>query len=494
VVDADMRLVAWNHRYEQLFNYPSGMLYVGRHISDLIRYNAEQGKIQSDDDDDIETAIQRRIQFMQAGTSHIFQRTLNDSQVIELKGRPLPGGGYVTSYNDVSEYKRVEGELREINEHLEQRVAERTQEAGLAQATRSRFLAAVSHDVLQPINAARLFASAMHDTTEQQELKRLSDRVDTSLRAAEELLDGLLDISQLDAGGLEPELSVFDGRELLLNLQEQYRPMAARRQLDIRLHMQPVLLYSDPRLLRRVLQNFIANALRYTSKGRIVLAGRRRGEQIVLQVWDTGQGIPANHIEQIYTEFHRYEQASDWGERGMGLGLSICQRIANLLEHPLDARSIVGKGSMFSITVPLAKASAMPAAIPVKPAHSPQHTLTGLRVLCLDNDVEILMGMEALLSNWGVEVIAATTIDEALEKMALKPQVLLVDYHLHDRLDGLDSLDTLREHARHLHGALLTADGSEELKKKARQRGNLVLTKPVRPASLRAFLTAHHHN
>src|SRR5699024_9937805 len=131
---------------------------------------------------------------------------------------------------------------------------------------------------------------------------------------------------------------------------------------------------------------------------------------------------------------------------------------------------------------------------PVKPAHSPQHTLTGLRVLCLDNDVEILMGMEALLSNWGVEVIAATTIDEALEKMALKPQVLLVDYHLHDRLDGLDSLDTLREHARHLHGALLTADGSEELKKKARQRGYLVLTKPVRPAALRDFLTAHHHN
>lgn len=493
VVDADMRLVAWNHRYEQLFNYPTGMLYVGRHISDLIRYNAEQGKIQSEDTHDIEDAILRRIQFMQAGTSHIFQRTLNNSQVIELKGRPLPGGGYVTSYNDVTEYKRVEGELREINEHLEQRVAERTQEAELAQATRSRFLAAVSHDVLQPINAARLFASAMHETADQQELQRLADRVDTSLRAAEELLDGLLDISQLDTGGLEPELSVFDGRELLLDLQEQYRPMAARRQLDIRLYMQPMLLHTDQRLLRRVLQNFIANALRYTSQGRIVLAGRRRKNQVVLQVWDTGQGIPANHIEQIYTEFHRYEQASDWGERGMGLGLSICQRIANLLEHPLDARSIVGKGSMFSITVPLAERDSMPTPTPIKSPQKQQHTLAGLRVLCLDNDVEILLGMEALLSHWGVEVIKATTIDEALDKMALEPQVLLVDYHLHDRLDGLDSLDALRENARHLHGALLTADGSEELKKKARQRGYLVLTKPVRPASLRAFLTAHHN-
>src|SRR5699024_226973 len=440
----------------------------------------------------IEDAIQRRMQFMRAGTSHIYQRTLNDSQVIELKGRPLPAGGYVTSYNDVTEYKRVEGELREINEHLEQRVAERTQAAELAQATRSRFLAAVSHDVLQPINAARLFASAMHEAQDEQELKRLADRVDTSLRAAEELLDGLLDISQLDAGALEPELSVFDGRELLRNLQEQYMPMASRRQLEIRLYMQPTMLYSDQRLLRRILQNFISNALRYTTTGRIVLAGRRRGDKVILQVWDTGQGIPPHHIEKIYTEFHRYEQANDWGERGMGLGLSICHRIATLLEHPLDAQSRVGKGSMFSVTVPIATAAQPAAEAPVVTSSTQQRTLTGLRVLCLDNDVDILMGMEALLSHWGVAVIQATTIDEALEKMALQPQVLLVDYHLHDRLDGLDSLDALRENARHLPGALLTADGSEKLKKQARQRGYLVLTKPVRPASLRAFLTAYY--
>src|SRR5699024_393894 len=150
-------------------------------------------------------------------------------------GDALPNGVYVNSYNVVIAYTRVVGALRDSNDHVQQRVADRTQEADLAEDTRSRFLAAVSHDVLQPINAARLFASAMHDTTEQQELKRLSDRVDTSLRAAEELLDGLLDNSQINAGGLEPEISVFDGRELLLNLQEQYRPMAARRQLDIRL-------------------------------------------------------------------------------------------------------------------------------------------------------------------------------------------------------------------------------------------------------------------
>src|SRR5690625_3985393 len=159
VVDADMRLVAWNQRYQQLFNYPPGMLYVGRHVADLIRFNAERGKIDYKDDNDIEEAIEKRIEYMRAGTSHVFQRTINNNtHVIELRGRPLVGGGYVTSYNDITEFKRVESELLEINETLEQRVAAKTKEARQAQEARTLFLTAVSHDVLQPINAARLFA------------------------------------------------------------------------------------------------------------------------------------------------------------------------------------------------------------------------------------------------------------------------------------------------------------------------------------------------
>lgn len=489
VVDADMCLVAWNQRYQQLFDYPPGMLYVGRPVADLIRFNAQRGKIEHLHDQDIEDAISRRVSFMLAGTSHVFQRTLNNRQVIELRGRPLPGGGYVTSYSDVTEYKRVERELLEINENLEQRVADRTQEAELAQQSRTHFLTAVSHDVLQPINAARLFASALYDSSEPNEMQHLAERVDASLRAAEELLDGLLDISQLDAGALRPELTVFNAKTLLQDLLEQYAPVAQRRGLQLRMYMRSVYVRSDQRLLRRVLQNFLANALRYTRQGRIVIAGRLKGDQVEFQVWDSGQGIPPHHLEQIYAEFHRYEQSFDWGERGMGLGLSICQRISSLLNHPLKAQSTVGRGSMFSIGVPIAPKPPTDFAS-VLPKPSLSQALTGLRVLCLDNDVEILMGMQALLSQWGVEVITATTIDDALTKMRLNPHVLLADYHLHDRLDGLDSLDALRENARHLHGALLTADGSDELKQAARQRGYLVLTKPVKPASLRSFLAA----
>ncbi|NLJ61797.1 MAG: hybrid sensor histidine kinase/response regulator [Alcaligenaceae bacterium] len=493
VVDADMCLVAWNQRYQQLFDYPAGMLYVGRPVADLIRFNAKRGKIQHRDEQDIEKAVSRRIAFMRAGTSHVFQRTLNNKQVIELRGRPLPGGGYVTSYTDVTEYKRVERELLEINENLEQRVQARTQEAELAQLSRTHFLTAVSHDVLQPINAARLFASALYGSKDPTEMQHLAERVDASLRAAEELLDGLLDISQLDAGALKPDITVFDAQELLQDLLEQYAPLAQRRQLRLRMYMRPVYVRSDHRLLRRVLQNFMANALRYTRQGRIILAGRVRGDQVEFQVWDSGQGIPPHHLEQIYAEFHRYEQSFDWGERGLGLGLSICQRIAALLGHALRAQSTVGKGSMFSIQVPLAQKHE-PTPVSALAKQNLQLPLAGLRVLCLDNDVEILMGMQALLSQWGVEVITAITIDEALTKMDLDPQVLLVDFHLHDRLDGLDALDALRENARHLHGALLTADGSDELKQRARQRGYLVLTKPVKPASLRSFLAAHYRS
>jgi CheY-like chemotaxis protein/anti-sigma regulatory factor (Ser/Thr protein kinase) len=249
---------------------------------------------------------------------------------------------------------------------------------------------------------------------------------------------------------------------------------------------------SDRRLLRRVLQNFMANALRYTRTGRIVLGLRVRGEQVELQVWDTGPGIPEHHMQQIFNEFHRYQQPFDWGEQGLGLGLSICQRISRLLDHGLNARSQPGHGSMFSITLPRVAAPAAPLVEARQAtAFGGDDSLAGLRVLCVDNDQEILDGMRALLGRWKVEVIAASTVDMALEKLAERPDVMLVDYHLHDRMDGLDALVALREAAgRPLHGALLTADGRDELKRLARERGYRVLTKPVKPASLRAFLMA----
>ncbi len=486
VVDGQMRLVAWNGPYQEMFGYPEGMLYVGRPVSDLIRWNAERGEM---GEGDVETQVRRRLEHMDAGAPHVFERVRTSGQVIEVVGRPLPGGGYVTTYSDVTDYKRVEHALREMNETLEQRVELRTREAEAAQQSRTRFLAAISHDVLQPLNAARLFASAMHESEAPAEQARLASRVDASLRAAEELLDGLLDVSRLDAGVLQPQLSDFDAADLLHELQAQYAPGAAQRGLSLRVHA-PVSLpvRSDRRLLRRALQNFIGNALRYAQHGSVLLAARVRGGDALLQVWDTGPGIPEAHLEQIFEEFHRFDQPGERAEHGLGLGLSICQRVSNVLNHPLDVRSRVGHGSVFSIRVP--RAASAPAAARTH-AYPQDDTLHGLRVLCVDNDPGILDGMRALLQRWGVGVRGASTIADALVEAGSAPHVLLVDYHLHDRLDGLDTLDALRAaYGKDVAGALLTADGSDALKQAAQARGYRLLTKPVKPASLRAFLAA----
>jgi Na+/proline symporter/signal transduction histidine kinase/ActR/RegA family two-component response regulator len=491
VVDAQMRLVAWNRRYQQLFDYPDGMLYVGRPVADLLRWNAARGEMGPGD---AEAHIERRLEHLRAGTPHVFERVRANGQVIEMHGQPLPGGGYVTSYSDITDYKRVEQALREVNETLEQRVELRTREAEAAQQSKTRFLAAISHDVLQPLNAARLFASALRESDDPGEQARLATRVDASLRAAEELLDGLLDVSRLDAGVLLPQPTDFDAADLLRELAAQYAPSAAQRGLSLRVHApRPMPVRSDRRLLRRALQNFLGNALRYTQQGGVLLAARQRGDGIALEVWDTGPGIPANHLDQIFEEFHRFDQPGERGERGLGLGLSICQRISHVLGHPLAVQSRVGRGSLFAIRVPVASAPLAAAAEREPPSAQEDDALQGLRVLCLDNDREILAGMQALLARWGVQAALATTVDEALATMADAPQVLLVDYHLHDRMDGLDALDALRQAAGHdLPGALLTGDGSDALKLAARERGYRVLTKPIKPASLRAFLTAQY--
>jgi CheY-like chemotaxis protein len=269
----------------------------------------------------------------------------------------------------------------------------------------------------------------------------------------------------------------------------QFAPLAASRGLGLKVHGTHLSLDSDRRLLRRVLQNYLANALRYTQAGRVVLGARRRDKLVEIQVWDSGPGIPEHHLHQIFVEFQQFEQPSPWGERGLGLGLSICQRISRMLDHPLQVRSWPGRGSMFSISVPLSTAAQVAVAARAAPG---TENLFGLRVLCLDNDREILDGMRALLERWRVTVDTAETVDAAIACVQLcRPDVLLVDYHLHDRLHGLDALDALREACgRATPGALLTADGSDALKHAARARGYPVLTKPIKPASLRAYLTA----
>lgn len=502
VVDARMRLVAWNRSYLELFDYPEGMVHVGVSVADLIRWNAELGECGPGE---VDEHVAKRIDYMRAGSSHLFQRIRPDGTVIEMRGRALPGGGYVTTYTDVTAYKNAERALIEVNETLEQRVEQRTAElsealvataharraAETANVSKTRFLAAASHDLLQPLNAARLFTSALRQHPGlDAEASGLAERIDASFRAAEDLLDALLDTSRLDAGSYRPEVGGFALSELFESLQAQFALVAEQRGLRLRVVPTTLAVHSDPQLLRRILQNFLSNALRYTSRGRVLLGARRLAGEVRIEVWDTGPGIAADQRARIFDEFQRLEQPSPWGEKGLGLGLSICDRLAGILNHRLDLHSQVNHGSCFAVTVP--RSESVPARRQRVERSGPDKQLP-LTVLCLDNDAAILEGMQALLSRWGVDCRIALDVEQARGELLRGPiDLILADYHLADGVDGLQAAQQL---LRDLGGtlppmALITADGSSELKQRARALGYPVLHKPVRPAALRALLTS----
>jgi PAS domain S-box-containing protein len=504
VVDADLKLLAWNRRYVDMFGYPDGFVYVGRPVADLMHFNAARGELGPGEPLE---QVTRRLSHLRAGTPYVFQRVRRDGRVYEIRGQPMPDRGYVTTYTDVTEYKLAEQALLEAKQGLEVRVEERThalqlalqaeaaakRQAEEANVGKTRFVAAASHDLLQPLNAARLFASALEaQAGEDGGLREIAAHIDSSLRAAEELLDGLLDIARLDSGAMRPEISTFPIAELLADLERQYAPVAASRQLQLRVVRSEEWVTSDRVMLRRILQNYLANALRYTRRGGVIVScrGRGRGESLSLRVSDTGPGIAEHHLEAIYAEFTRLERQSPWGEKGLGLGLSICDRIARLLEHELELRSRPGRGSTFGVRVPVGR-PVVRAPTVARPAVGVAR-LEGLVALCVDNDPTILQAMAALLERWGVRVVPAATIAEAQSAFAGGGiDVVLADYHLDDGEDGLTLIESLRHGTlQPASAALITADHGPELLARARTLGCPVLRKPVKPAALRAFLGA----
>ena len=494
MVDRDLRLVAWNQRYETLFEYPPGFLYVGMPINEAIQLNAERGLCGAGDPARL---TRRRMAHLRSGSPHVSERRRPDGRVVETRVQPMADGGMVSTFTDVTDYKKVESELREIAETLEMRVEERTEqlrqaklEAEQANHSKTKFVAAASHDLLQPMNAARLFVSALRSRDlKDGEAASLAERVDTSLRAAEELVDALLDISKLDAGAVQPEVKDVAAADLLESLAEQFAPLAADRGLELTVMPTRLAVRTDPRMIKRVLQNFIANALRYTRHGGVLVGCRRRGSEVEFQVWDTGPGVPSEALALIFEEFRRLEQPSPWGEKGVGLGLSICDRIARILGHQLVVRSRHGHGSVFAIRTPRSIALAVHRNVPDPRTRGVP--LQGMTVLCLDDELDILDGMTALLGRWGVRVLAARTIGEAENLAAAeRPDVILADFHLRESESGLDALRRLAAMNGGRPGALVTANASVEVVAGARAGGFEMLRKPVKPAALRALLAA----
>jgi signal transduction histidine kinase/PAS domain-containing protein len=394
VVDKELKLVAWNRRYLELFQYPPGLIRVGRPIADIIRYNAEKGLCGPGE---VDEQVARRVAHMSAGTAHTSSRTRPDGRVIEMQGNPMPGGGFVMTFNDITTFRQAEQVLKEANVVLEARVAERTRElsavnqqllaatrqAERANASKGRFLAAVSHDLMQPLNAAKLFTSSWLETSGDEESRRLAGHIDRSLTAAEELIGDLLDMSRLESGKLTARPKDFALNSLFDTLKAEFGALAEQDGGRFELVPSRLRVHSDPRLLRRILQNFLTNALRYNPGGRILLGLRHCDEGLRIEVWDNGPGIPADKLGVIFDEFLRLEHGQRHHQQGLGLGLAIAQGLATILGHRLMVRSWEGKGSVFSVTVPRAESGAEPAAAePAPPAASGQ--LAGLKVLCID--------------------------------------------------------------------------------------------------------------
>ena len=433
-------------------------------------------------------------------------------RVVELRLDPLPDGGFVATCNDVTNRVRTaealhdsDRELRRAAETLEQRVVERTAEleasraeAEAANLGKTRFIAAASHDLLQPLHAARLFTAAMIDRDPGNDL---GGKIDASLGAVESLLDALLDISKLDAGAFKPETRPFALQPLFDSLATAFAPVAARRDVELVVVPTRSFVSTDPAFLRRILQNLLSNALRYgRAEGRRsrVLLGCRRvtleggGESLRIEVKDNGPGIAADKQAVIFDEFVRLQAEDDppREERGLGLGLAIVERIGRMLGLPIRLASAPGRGSTFSVVVPCAPA-VVAAPIAVLAPQATASLKAGSFVLCIDNEARVREAMATLLTGWGCDVAAVASQAEALERVARAgrlPDLVLADLHL-DGEDGLEVVDALRAAwGRPVPAALVTADRDPTLRLRARARQVELLHKPVKPAALRALL------
>lgn len=496
IVDAGLNLVAWNARYVELFRFPPELMRVGAPIERLLRFNAQRGLLGGGP---VEVAIRRRLEHLRSGRPHMHESEKEDGTVLEIRGNPLPDGGFVTSYADITSYKNTARELRSLADALEQRIERRTadldqarREAVDANRYKTRFVAAAVHDLLQPLNAARMFLSALRSRLQAPEQRELSDHVDAALAAQDAVLTSLLDISRMEAGTQQVDVRGFALGPLLEALAREFGMLARARGLELAYLPTSLAVRSDEALLRRILQNLLSNAVRYTRRGRILLGCRRTATHVRIEVHDQGQGIPEDRQREIFEEFRRLGDGND-NDRGAGLGLAIVERIGRLLGHPIGLSSQPGRGSVFWVTVPLGEvdATAVAPATVADAGTREDALLTDCVSWCIDDDPRACEATRALLQRWGCRVPfaggPARALDEAIAGEA--PQLVLLDVRMGD-WHGPDLYRVLCDRWRQAPPVILvTAERDETLRRKAAERGWGFLAKPVRAPALRALMS-----
>ena len=513
VVDKDLRMVAWNKTYQALYPYPEGMLKIGLPVEELIRFNAENGECGVGD---VEALVNKRLEHLRKGTGHRFLRRRGNGRVIEMVGNPLPNGGFVTSFTDVTEHIESQQALKDANIDLEKRVVARTQEvqginqelmqeierraqaeqelmsakaeAERANASKTEFLALASHDILQPLNAAKLYLGALQDSDVAQESAQTLTKLGDSLESTETLIATLLEIARLDQGAIRPTLIDCDIRPIIDPIVAEFGVIAQSKHLRLNTHIRSCRVHSDPLYLRRIIQNFVSNAVKYTEQGQVLISVRPKQDNVCIQVWDTGVGIPEAEQQKVFEDFYRWENNH---EPGMGLGLGLVRRMQRLLGVTTEVRSKPHKGSCFTILVPLAKSLATPVAdTPHTKPSKIDKALAMCHVWCVDDDRNNLEAMSTLLEKWHCSYRTFSRYEDALTaETSTPPELLLMDYQLNDQQDGLELIKRLRERFdQTIPAVLITAVRDNSLADRCEENKISYMPKPAKPAKLRALV------
>lgn len=501
----DERLSAWNDALERMLHLPDGWSQSMPDHQTFVGWCRTTLELQDDGCLDWTGGAaegSRVNRLCPAGDRHF-----------EVRSTATVRGGQVISFTDVTAMMQAQAvlrttaetlernvlertvELRTVNARLEAEVSERRQiEAQLLEAktaaekanlSKTSFLAAASHDLLQPLNAARLFVAALGDRRLALPTRALVNQTSTALDSVEDLLESLLEISRLDAGAIQPDIADFRLDQLLDTLMLEFRPMAKGAGLSLSVESAAHWVRSDIRLLRRILQNFISNAIRYTAQGSVTIRSEVDGDAVRISVIDTGSGIAADKQALAFEEFRRL----DTRQPGKGLGLAIVRRASDMLGHEITVRSAPGEGSCFAVTVPQGTARVESPATTGPSGRD--RSMQDVAVLVIDNERSIQTGMATLLGGWGCAVRTAASLTEALRHYApdAPPDVILVDYHLSEHETGDRTVAALRDHfGGAIPAVMISADRSVELKARMDALGIPLLGKPVKPAQLRALL------
>jgi Na+/proline symporter/signal transduction histidine kinase len=544
VIDKDLRLIAWNQCYEDMFEYPAGMLYVGVPVIDIMQFNGERGFL---GDGNVDALIRKRLSYMTTGKDYRFIRFhkkdvvkgIVKDIVIEIKGRPLPNGGYVTTYDDITEFIQVQQRLEEANATLEQRVLDRTRVieevnvrlreakkfADEASASKTKFLALASHDIMQPLNAASLYASTLMDdatiSSRSDKETVIIHKLKIAIENTESIIATLLEMSKIDNGVIQPNCSIVDLNKMLSNIVDEASIQHTKR-LRIRYCKTSLNVYSDQHYLYRIVQNFVSNAIKYTPSGKVLIGCRRGVDEhgvpyVDICIFDTGVGISQKEQEAIFSDFYRVPKSNvsntnsvkkiEESISGVGLGLSVVTRFSELLQHKITCHSVLNKGSCFSVRVPVATKKIVDSATP----HTSRlHYLDDLCIIYVDDQTANLSATASLLERWQCQVIVLASVEEARDYVmksirgeCVIPDVLLMDYQLgladvsgitlaeemleqwHQYLEN-DSTKTV---FREVPVCIVSAAVDSELPEKVSQAGFEFLRKPLKPGRLRALLT-----